>query len=215
MHDLRAIRENPAAFDAGLAARGAKPIAARILDLDERRRALTTRMQEVQSRRNEASKAIGAAMGKGDKDAAERLKAEIATLKETLPALEQEDRELGARMTDELSRFPNLPAADVPEGEDEAGNVEVARWGTPRSFDFAPREHADLGPALGLDFETGAAISGARFTFLRGQMARLAPFPSADARVGVMACSPERAGFEARFSEIVVGPPISRQLHAD
>ena len=173
MHDIRLIRDNPETFDAGLARRGVEPSAATILALDAERRAVATRMQEAQSRRNDASKAIGAAMGKGDKDAAEALKAEVAQIKETLPALEQEDRDLTARLQDALARLPNIPLDEVPEGADEAGNVEVSRWGTPRAFDFAPKEHADLGPALGLDFETGAAISGARFTFLRGPMARL------------------------------------------
>ncbi len=97
----------------------------------------------------------------------------MAALKDTLPTLEGEERDLTQRLNDELARYPNLPAADVPDGEDESQNVEVSRWGTPRKFNFAPKEHADLGPALGLDFETGALISGARFTFLRGQMARL------------------------------------------
>ena len=173
MHDIRLIRDNPEAFDAGLARRGVEPSAAAILALDAERRAVATRMQEAQSRRNDASKAIGAAMGKGDREAAAALKAEVATLKETLPGLEQEDRELSARLQDVLARLPNIPLDEVPEGENEDDNVEVARWGTPRSFDFTPKEHADLGPALGLDFETGAAIAGARFTFLRGQMARL------------------------------------------
>jgi len=173
MHDIKLIRENPEAFDAGLARRGAEPMAGAILALDTARRALATSLQEAQGRRNEASKAIGAAMGKGDKDEAERLKAEVAQLKNTMPALEQEERELTAALHDALARYPNLPEAEVPDGADEAENVEVARWGTPRSFDFAPQEHADLGPALGLDFETGALLSGSRFTFLRGQMARL------------------------------------------
>ena len=173
MHDIKLIRDNPEGFDAGLARRGVAPQSAAILALDTARRAVATRTQEAQGRRNEASKAIGAAMGKGDKDEAERLKAEVAALKDTLPQLEQEERELTVRLQEELARWPNLPDAAVPEGTDEAGNVEVSRWGTPRTFDFAPKEHADLGPALGLDFETGALISGARFTFLRGQMARL------------------------------------------
>lgn len=173
MHDIRQIRENPAAFDAALARRGVEPVSAEILALDTRRRAVATQMQEAQSRRNDASKAIGAAMGRGDKDEAERLKAEVAALKDTLPALEAEDRELLAQLNDALARHPNLPDAAVPDGEDETQNVEVSRWGTPRTFDFTPQEHADIGPALGLDFETGAKISGARFTFLRGQMARL------------------------------------------
>ena len=173
MHDIRLIREEPTAFDTALARRGVEPVSAAILALDTARRAVATRMQESQNRRNEASKAIGAAMGKGDKYEAERLKAEVAELKNTLPALEQEERELTASLNDALARYPNLADADVPEGDDEAGNVEVARWGTPRTFSFQPKEHADLGPALGLDFETGALIAGARFTFLRGQMARL------------------------------------------
>ena len=173
MHDLRAIRENPQGFDAGLARRGAEPASAAILERDERRRAVTTRAQEAQARRNEASKAIGAAMGKGDKATAEALKAEVAALKETLPALEEEERRLGAELDTLLAALPNIPADDVPDGADESGNVEVARWGEPRAFAFAPKEHADIGPALGLDFETATAMSGARFAFLRGQMARL------------------------------------------
>jgi len=173
MHDIKLIRDNPEAFDAGLARRGVEPMSGAILALDSARRAVATTMQEAQGRRNEASKAIGAAMGRGDKDTAEALKAEVAKLKDTLPQLEQEERELTVQLQDALARYPNLPETEVPDGEDEAGNVEVSRWGTPREFGFSPKEHADLGPALGLDFETGALISGARFTFLRGQMARL------------------------------------------
>ncbi|MFA7586919.1 MAG: serine--tRNA ligase [Novosphingobium sp.] len=173
MHDIRLIRDDPQAFDTILARRGVEPVADAILKLDTARRSVATRMQEAQSRRNDASKAIGAAMGRGDKDEAERLKAEVATLKETLPALEAEERELTAALNAALASHPNLPDAAVPDGEDETQNVEVLRWGTPRDFDFTPKEHADVGPALGLDFETGAMISGARFTFVRGQMARL------------------------------------------
>ena len=173
MHDIRLIRENPAAFDAALARRGVEPAADAILALDARRREIATRMQEVQARRNEASKAIGAAMGKGDKDTAEALKAEVAALKVELPSLEEEERTLTAQQNASLAAYPNSPAADVPEGADESENAEVLRWGSPREFDFTPKEHADLGPALGLDFETGALISGARFTFLKGGMARL------------------------------------------
>lgn len=173
MHDIRLIRENPESFDAQLARRGVAPQSAAILALDAQRRAIATRMQESQARRNEASKAIGAAMGKGDRQAAEALKAEVAALKAELPGLEEEERRLTAEQNAALAAHPNLPAAEVPEGDDEDGNVEVSRWGTPRDFAFAAREHADIGPALGLDFETGALISGARFTFLKGQMARL------------------------------------------
>ena len=173
MHDIKFIRENPQAFDAGLARRGVEPLSAAILDLDTDRRSVATQMQEAQSRRNDASKAIGAAMGKGDTAEAERLKAEVASLKDTLPKLEADEKDLTARLQDELARHPNLPDSDVPDGRDETQNKIVSHWGTPRSFNFTPKEHADLGPALGLDFETGALISGARFTFLRGQMARL------------------------------------------
>ncbi len=173
MHDIRQIRENPQAFDSALARRGVEAAAATILEMDAQRRTVATRMQEVQARRNEASKAIGAAMAKGEKDTAEALKAEVAALKTELPALEEEDRRLTALQNAALAAIANLPAADVSDGADETANAEVSRWGTPRSFAFTPREHADIGPALGLDFETGALIAGARFTFLKGQMARL------------------------------------------
>ena len=173
MHDIRFIRENPAAFDAGLARRGLAPLSAEILALDEQSRAIKTQLQVGQARRNEASKLIGQAMAAGDKDKAEALKAEVAALKDGTPALEAQERELGDALTAMLAAIPNLPADDVPEGADEDANVEVSRWGTPRVFEFAPQDHADFGPALGLDFEGGAKLSGARFTALRGQMARL------------------------------------------
>ena len=173
MHDIAFIRNNPGAFDAGLARRGAEPQADRILALDARRREMTTALQQAQSRRNEASKAIGQAMGQGDTDKAEALKAEVAEIKQRMPEMEEQDRSLASELTDLLARLPNLPAEDVPEGEDEDGNVEVSQWGDRREFTFEPKEHADLGPALGLDFETGTKLSGARFSFLRGDMARL------------------------------------------
>ena len=173
MHDLKYIRENPQDFDAALIRRGAAPVAASILVLDENRRAILTEMQNAQARRNEASKAIGAAMARGDTATAEALKAEVARLKDTLPSLEERERGAGAELDSLVAGLPNLPAADTPDGADETDNVEIVRWGSPRNFDFEPRDHADVGPALGLDFETGVAISGARFTFMRGQMARL------------------------------------------
>ena len=173
MHDIAFIRKNPGAFDAGLARRGAEPQADTILALDARRRDVTTALQQAQSRRNDASKAIGQAMGQGEKEKAEALKAEVAEIKQRMPEMEEQDRTLASELTDLLARLPNLPAEDVPEGEDEGGNVEVTRWGDRREFTFEPKEHADLGPALGMDFETGTKLSGARFTFLRGDMARL------------------------------------------
>jgi len=173
MHDIRFIRENPDKFDAALARRGVASQAAGLVSLDERRRALITEAQLGQARRNEASKAIGAAKAKGDHATADGLMAEVASLKERLPAIEAEEKLLGEQLQAALAIIPNLPAADVPDGADEEGNVELTRWGTPRAFDFTPNEHADLAPALGMDFETGARLSGARFTFLRGHMARL------------------------------------------
>ncbi len=173
MHDIRLIRQDPAAFDAGLARRGLPATAATILWLDSARRDSATRAQDAQARRNDASKAIGKAIGAGDHATAAALKAEVAAFKDTLPALEDAERRASADLNTALAAVPQIPADDVPDGADEAANVEVMRWGTLRSFDFSPRDHADLGPPLGLDFATGAALSGARFTFLRGGMARL------------------------------------------
>jgi len=174
MHDIATIRREPEAFDAALARRGAEPVTARLLDLDTRRRTVLTELQDAQNRRNAASKAIGQAMGSGNTDEAERLKAEVTELKATtLPRLEEDARVLGAEMDDMLAAIPNLPADDVPEGAGEEENVELSTWGEKREFDFEPREHADIGPMLGLDFEIGANIAGARFTFLRGDIARL------------------------------------------
>ena len=173
MHDIRSIRENPTAFDAALARRGLSPASAEILAIDEKSRAIKTELQQGQARRNEASKLIGQAMAAKDSAEAEALKAEVAALKDRLPALEAEDRETGDALTAMLAAIPNLPADDVPQGTDETDNVELGRWGDVRAFDFTPQDHADFGPALGLDFEGGAALSGARFTALRGQMARL------------------------------------------
>jgi len=173
MHDIRAIREDPAAFDAGLQKRGLGPQAAGLLQLDEARRARVTEAQALQTRRNEASKEIGKAKAARDEATAQALMAEVAGLKDRMALLESEAADAGRALDDVLAALPNIPVADVPEGEDEQANVELKRWGTPRSFEFTPRDHADLGPALGLDFEGGALISGARFTALRGQMARL------------------------------------------
>ncbi|WP_336959129.1 serine--tRNA ligase [Sphingobium aquiterrae] len=173
MHDIRFIRENPVAFDAALARRGAAPLSDSILAMDERRRAIATELQQGLARRNEASKEIGKAMAAKDMAFAEQIKGEVAMLKSRLSTLEDEDRAAGEALDAALAAIPNLPADDVPQGEDEKDNIEIARWGTIRSFDFVPQDHADFGPALGLDFEGGAALSGARFTALRGGMARL------------------------------------------
>jgi len=173
MHDIAFIRANPAAFDAALARRGLEPQADRIVALDAKKREAATRVQQAQSRRNEASKAIGQAMGQGDKERAEALKAEVAEIKASMPEWEEAETAAGAELQGLLAILPNLPAEDVPEGADEADNVELHSWGTKRDFGFEPKEHADVGPALGMDFETGTKLSGARFTFLRGDIARL------------------------------------------
>ena len=172
MHDIRLIRENPHEFDAALGRRGLDPQAAALIAIDERRRAVITELQAGQARRNEASKAIGAAKATRDEAAAQALMAEVATLKERLPALETEEAALKADLDARLSVIPNLPLADVPDGADEDDNALEKSVGTPAALDFG-REHDAIGPALGLDFETGVALAGARFTLLRGPAARL------------------------------------------
>jgi len=172
MHDIKAIRDNPEALDRGLSRRGAEPAAGRILALDEKRRAAQTRFQDLQARRNEASKQIGALKREG-KDAA-ALMDEVAALKERIPAAEEEDKALGVEIDALLAAIPNLPAADVPDGPDDSANVEVKRWGEPRAFDFPPLEHDAIGEKLGLmDFTAAARLSGARFVVLKGALARL------------------------------------------
>ncbi len=173
MHDIKYIRENPDDFDSALAKRGVDPVSRNLLALDEQSRALKTELQNGQARRNEASKAIGQAKGRGDEAAAQALMAEVAELKGKMPELEEKERAVAGQLHDILAALPNLPMADVPPGADEDDNVEVVRWGAPRVFDFTVREHSDIGPALGLEFETAAEMSGTRFAFLRGQMARL------------------------------------------
>lgn len=171
MHDLRSIRDNPAAFDAGLARRGVEPLSSRILELDQERRACQTQFQELQARRNEASKLIGAYKKEG-KDA-QPLLDEVAGLKEKLPQLEEREKALGVELDGILASYPNIPAADVPDGKDEHDNVEIRRVGTPAEIANA-KQHFELGEALGLmSFDLAAKLSGARFTVLRGHLARL------------------------------------------
>ena len=173
MHDIRLIRDDPAAFDAALARRSLPPVAAELLALDERRRATIAAAQEAQTRRNDLSKQIGQAKAQKDEARAQALMAEVAALKERLPQLEEEERATAAELDARLAAIPNLAAADVPEGADEDDNVEEKRWGDPGAFAFPVREHDAIGPALGMDFDTGVALAGARFTLLRGSMARL------------------------------------------
>lgn len=170
MHDINAIRKDAEAFDAGLAKRGVVPQAAVLLAKDDERRAAIALAQDLQTKRNEASKKIGLAKGQGDDAEAEKLMAEVAGLKTDLQKAEEAERACRTELTDMLAAIPNLPLAGVPTGEDEADNVEIRRHGEPKE---GQREHFDIGEALGMDFETAAKLSGARFVVLRDQMARL------------------------------------------
>jgi len=171
MHDIKFIRENPAAFDAGLARRGLEPLSADILALDEKRRALQTSSQAWQARRNEVSKEIGNVKKVGGD--ASQLMAEVAELKEKIAAADANEAELGQELSLRLCTIPNIPQADVPAGKDSDDNVETRRVGEP-SRSNNPKEHFDLGEALGLmDFEGAAKLAGARFTLLKGQLASL------------------------------------------
>ena len=174
MHDIRLIRENPEAFDAGLARRGLEPLAANLVALDEQRRMLTTIQQDLQAGRNDLSKRVGQAKAARDEVVAQALMNEVASLKEELERLNGEQAKAEEALREALSAIPNLPAPDVPDGADEDDNQLVHTRGSQPVFAFEPREHDAFGPALGLDFETGAALSGARFTLVRGHAAKLA-----------------------------------------
>jgi seryl-tRNA synthetase len=176
MHDMRAIRENPEAFDEGLRRRGLGPRAESLIALDEKRRAAIGALHRAQEPPNAASKQIGAAMARKDTVAAEDFRAEVAEAKAKMPELEAAEREAAAALEAELAAIPNLPLDDTPDGKDESDNVELRRWGAPPALDGMnkPREHFEIGEALGLmDFETAAKLSGARFVVLKGALARL------------------------------------------
>ena len=174
MHDIKIIRDDPDAFDAGLARRGVRPHAERLLDLDAKRRQALTRQQEAETERNRLSKQIGAAKAKGDDNEFNRLRGEVDRLKSVLEESGIEAGKFEEALNQHLAAIPNLPEDGVPEGEDEADNEEVRRWGEPREFDFNIKDHVDLGEGLGmLDFERAAAMSGARFAALTGKLARL------------------------------------------
>src|ERR1041385_747936 len=180
MHDIRWIRENPAEFDKGL---NRRPLddeskkqfsSTNLLLIDERRRAAILKSEQAQARRNAASKEIGAAKAKKDEAAAQKLMAEVNELKVTLPALEAEAKAAEDELNKILATIPNLPLAEVPDGKDETGNVEHHKFGQKREFAFKPKEHFELGEALGLmDFETAAKLSGSRFVVLKGGLARM------------------------------------------
>ena len=172
MFDLRWIRESPEAFDEGLTRRGLEPMSVQVLALDERRRNARTELQELQTRRNTSSKVIGEAKRRGE-DAGGQM-AEVARLKETMADVEEAERAIAAELDALLAGLPNTPGPDVPDGPDETANLCVRVQGEKPAFDFEPKQHFDLGEALGLlDFETAAKLSGARFAVLRGGLARL------------------------------------------
>lgn len=174
MFDIKWIRENAEAFDQGLKNRGMEPQSAKLLELDDARRQHLTKLQDAQSRRNAASKDIGKAKGAKDEALAQKLMAEVAELKEVIQSGEEEERQLTKALEDALCVIPNTPRADVPIGADETENTEVRRVGEVPKFDFAPKQHFEIGEALGLmDFETAGKVSGARFVFLKGALARL------------------------------------------
>jgi seryl-tRNA synthetase len=172
MHDIRWIRDNADAFDKALGKRESLPLSASLVALDEERRAVTTELQQAQTRRNEASKLIGQAKSKGED--ADALISEVGDLKDRMQSLETREAEISEKLNQILSGIPNLPATDVPVGKDEADNIELRRVGNPPVFDFDVKDHVDLGEALGgISFEKASKLSGARFVVLSGQIARL------------------------------------------
>ncbi len=173
MHDIRLIRDDPARFDTAMGLRGLSGASAPILALDDRRRAAIHAAETAKAAQNAASKEVGAAKAAGDEARFDALRAEMAEKKAEIARAEAEAKDLDAELTDLLMGLPNILAPDVPEGADESGNIEVKRHGTPREFDFAPREHYQLAAADGLDFERAARLSGSRFAVLTGEIARL------------------------------------------
>ncbi len=176
MHDIKAIRDNPQAFDAALKRRGLAPLSASLLAIDEKRRAAILASEQAQARRNAASKEIGDAKKAKDEARAKALMDEVAKLKTTMPELEAAAKQADDELAKELSAIPNLPlpAPDVPDGTDEHGNAQRHVFGKAREYGFAPKAHDDLGEGLGLmDFEVAAKLSGARFVVLKKGLARL------------------------------------------
>ena len=174
MHDIRAIRENPAVFDAALARRGNAPVSSDILSLDTDRRACIQATEAAQAEQNKASKLVGAAKAKGDEAEFDRLRALVSEKKVEMASLGEEAKAKDEALADMLMGIPNLPFDNTPDGADENDNVEVHRWGTPREFNFTPKEHFELAAtAEGLDFETAGKISGSRFVIMSGAIARM------------------------------------------
>jgi seryl-tRNA synthetase len=174
MYDIKWIRENPDAFDRGLTRRGLEKLSAKLIALDEKRRAAITKFEQVQARRNSASKDIGDAKKNKDEARASALMAEVAALKTDMPTLEVEKNTLATAFDKELAQIPNMPLDEVPDGKDAGGNVEYRMSGKKRDYAFKPKQHFELGEALGqMDFELAAKLSGARFVVLQKGLARL------------------------------------------
>ena len=174
MHDIRAIRDTPDAFDAALARRGLSAQSPAILALDEARRACILAAETAQADRNAASKLVGAAKAKGDEAEFDRLRALVSEKKDEIARLEEDAKAKDEELRALLASLPNLPAADIPDGADEDDNVEISTWGSPRSLDFTPKEHFELASvAPNMDFETAAKLSGSRFVMLSGAVARI------------------------------------------
>jgi seryl-tRNA synthetase len=174
MHDIRFIRENPDVFDRGLARRGLPPQAQRLIELDEQRRSAIQKLEAAQARRNAASKEIGVAKKNKDEATANALMAEVSALKDSIPEMEADEKKASKQLDDALAEIPNLPLDEVPDGKDEHDNVEHHHFGARRNYAFGPKQHFDLGEALGqMDFEAAAKLSGARFVVLKKSLARL------------------------------------------
>jgi len=174
MYDIKWIREHPDAFDRGLTRRGLESLSTKLLQLDEKRRALILKLEQAQARRNAASKEIGQAKAKKDEAAAQTLMAEVGELKASIPAMEAEEKEASAALEKELAQIPNTPLDEVPDGADANANVEHHQSGEKRDYAFKPKQHFELGEALGqMDFELAAKLSGARFVVLKGGLARM------------------------------------------
>lgn len=172
MYDIKWIRDNPEAFDNGLKRRGFKPYAAEVLALDKKYRAVQTDLQEMQSRRNELSRQVAEVKRNGGD--ADVLMHEVGALKRSMADADEEVGHICEQINKILETLPNQPADDIPDGLDDTTNREIRRWGEPRKFDFKPLEHDELGTKLGMmDFEQAAKVSGARFVYLRGDLARL------------------------------------------
>lgn len=173
MYDIRAVRDDPGGFDATLTKRGLAPESARLIALDDNRRTIIARLQDAQTARNAASKAIGKAKAAKNESEAERLIQEVANLKAAIQADEEAERAATEALENALATLPNAPAPDVPEGEDETANVEIRRWGEPRAGEAA-KDHDELGQALGLmDVARAGHMAGARFTVLSGALAKV------------------------------------------